>query len=95
MEQITKNCKLVQRNLKLENEVNFTKEQYKVLNEKHKKDEMDKNDQVRVIVKKQQQKIDKRMKELNLLYEQQKPFISNTTHQLQIADVEYVEVHDK
>ena len=35
------------------------------------------------------------MKEFNLLYEQQKPFISNTTHQLQIADVEYVEVHDK
>ena len=53
MEQITKNCKLVQRNLKLEDEVNFTKEQYKVLNEKHKKDEMDKNDHVRVIVKKQ------------------------------------------
>ena len=77
MEQVTKNCKLVQRNLKLEDEVNFTKEQYKVLNEKHKKDEMDKNDHVRVIVKKQQQKIDKRMKELNLLYEQQKPFNSD------------------
>ena len=26
MEQITKNCKLVQRNLKLEDETNFTKE---------------------------------------------------------------------
>ena len=70
IQQITKNCKLEQKNLKLEDETNFTKEKFKVLNEKHKQDVMDKNDPVRVIVKKQQQKIDKRIIDLNLLNEQ-------------------------
>ena len=77
LQQITKNCKLEQRNLKLEDETNFTREKYKVLNEKHKKDEMDKNDPVRVIVKKQEQRIDKRIIDLNILNDQQKPFISD------------------
>ena len=36
LQQITKNCKLEQKNLKLEDETNFTREKFKVMNEKHK-----------------------------------------------------------
>ena len=82
LQQITKNCKLEQRNLKLEDETNFTKDKFKALNKKHEKDQMDKFEPVRVMVEKLQQKINKRVKDLNLLNDQQKPFVSDKTSEL-------------
>ena len=52
LNQVTKNCKLHQIGLTLEDETNFTKEKQKEMNEKHKQDVMDKMDPVRYMAKK-------------------------------------------
>ena len=95
VQQAIKNSKLKQKNLKFEDEINFTTEKLEGMHQKHKKVKMYELEPFKLIVKKEQNRINKRVIDLELLNEKQKPSISIKEAELKIFDADYVEVYDK
>ena len=62
---------------------------------KHKKVQIYELEPFKLIVKKEQNRINKRVIDLELLNEKQKPSISVKEAELKIFDADYFEVHDK
>ena len=60
VQQAIKNCKLNQKNLKLQDETNFTTDKLKRMQHKHKKVQIYELEPFKLIVKKEQKKINKR-----------------------------------
>ena len=94
IKQVTKTCKLKQRCLKYDDEINFTTENKKEMQQKHKHDQMNDLEWYRVIVEREQLKIDKRIAILNLLNDEHKPSIPVKEAELKIFDTNYYEVHE-
>ena len=95
VQQAIKNSKLKQKNLKFEDEINFTTKKLEGMHKKYKKVKMYELEPFKLIVKKEQNRINKRIIDLELLNEKQKPSISVKEAELKIFDADYFEVHDK
>ena len=61
--------------MKFEDEINFTTDKKKEMQQKHKQDQMNDLEWYRVIVEREQHKIDKKLDILNLLNDEHKPLI--------------------
>ena len=84
-----------QKNLKLEDETNFTTDKLTGMQHKHKKVQIYELEPFKLIVKKEQNRIKKRVIDLQMLEEENKPTISVKEAELKIFDADYLEVHNQ
>ena len=93
VQQVTKNCKLKQKCWKFKDEINFTPENLKEVKSEYENVQMKYMELFRVIVELEQQKIDKKIIDLEILDKKHKPSISVKEAELKIYDANYYEVH--